>query len=108
MVRIAKTTGLPAVIMFKHPKGLGFGSYEQLPRIPGGYEWVQKSNDFLFLKSPNGTFYYVDFPDDKEPVHCTFIDLIIAERRRATIWDAIRTRGKLKRGQFYRMEPESR
>ncbi len=91
---------------YRIPRGLGYGTYEKLPDLPDGWSFSQSPNDFLFVSSPTGKVYYVDFPEDKQPALCAFDELILGERRKANVWDVIRTRGKLKRGQSYRTKPE--
>ncbi len=92
-------------VPYKSSPELGFGLYEKLPELPDGWEWRQSASDWLFVVGSGGTIYYCDFPADKPAAECVFTDLILAERKTVTLWDFIRTRGKLRVGQFYRANP---
>lgn len=95
-------------IPYKSNIGIGYGMYEKLPELPDmNHEWIMEPGDFLFLRDVRkGRIYYVDFPVGKNIADCAFAELILGERKTATLWDWIRTRGKLRVGSFYRATPK--
>lgn len=71
---------------------LGFGVYTNLGEPPVGFEWIQGVNQWLFLRDQFGRFYYVNLEQR---------GLFLIYRATASLWDWIRTLGKLRPGQHY-------
>ena len=73
---------------------LAFGVYSSLPKLPQGYDWIMRHNDWLYVRDEHSRFYYVDFPSS--------LGILLVRRRKAGLWDWIRTAGRLRVGDYYK------
>lgn len=74
-------------------QSLCFGvPFKEFPILPNGWKVEFSSDDFGFLISPNGKRYWL---------HCNAVSVWGFRAKKATIWDVIRTRGKLKWGSVF-------
>jgi len=73
--------------------GLGFGLYTSLRQAPEGFQWVQGRNEWLYLRDQYQRLWYVNL-EQPEAFYLIY-------RNTATVWDWMRTFGRLKPGQHY-------
>lgn len=72
---------------------LGYGVYTTLPRLPAGWAWIQKNNDWLFVRDDLGRFWFVDFLADGA--------VLLRRKRIAGLWDWIRSGFAIRVGTRY-------
>lgn len=81
------------MIGYSNVSTLGWGEYTALPSLPDGWQWRQRQNEWLLAKDNVGLWYFVHFLPDG--------NMRFELRRKAGLWDWLRTGGTLRIGTIY-------